>query len=1064
MRISTLVKSSLLLVLTLCFTLSGVMAQERTVTGTVTSSEEGPLPGVNIILKGTSTGTVTDLDGNYSITVPGPDAVLMFSSIGYTTEEIKVGDQTVINVVMTPDITALKEIVVTGYTTQSRRNISSSITSVNTEQLKTLPSSNIAEQLQGRAAGVNVVNSGEPGAPIMLRIRGYGTINNNEPLYIVDGVPVQQWTIADLNPNDVESIQVLKDASAASIYGARAANGVIIITTKTGKATGKTNLSFDGFFGVQTPSNMPDMLDPQGLADVIYAAMDNAGVEISHPQYSRSDGTWGVPDWLIPQGYVGSVDVSDYDFWDPAKRYTKANKTGTKWFDEIFAPAPVQDYNLSATGGSEKGQYALSFGYYDMEGVLKTTYYKRYTLRANTMFNIHDRVRVGETFNISYKEKTGTPGGRRGTGNAISNAFREPEIIPIYDEGGNYAGTGVGGMNNPSNPVAMIQRNRDNIGKSLRLVGSVYLEADILKGLTFKTAFNPNFGITFENVNFNIANFEDSEPSSNHSLNQSSRNSYNWTWYNTLTYNKTFKEDHNLSVLVGTEAINNYSTWFGAGRVKYFSTDLAYRHLDAGEENMTNYGSTDEWSLFSLFAKVDYNYKGKYLVSGTIRRDGSSRFGANNRYGVFPAFSAAWRISDEAFMQGLNWMNDFKIRAGWGQTGNQQIPNYTYVTTFGPSLGIAGYDINGTNTSALVGFHSAQFGNPDVKWEATTTLDIGFDMTLFNNALTLEFDWYKRNTSDMLMGVPLPTTAGIANDPQVNIGEVENKGVDLTVMYNSPEENDFKWGIGLNFSQYKNEVIKLDNPDRKIWGGQYRTFYSTQTAEGHPLGSFFGYKIIGIFQNEEEVINADADHGFTDPASGVGRWKYEDVNGDGVINSDDRTWIGSPHPDFTMGIPLNLAYKGLQLNMFFYGSFGNDLINANKYFTDFVQIFQNSQKGARTLQSWGMPGVDPQTAILPQINQNAPSREVAPSTYMVEDGTYFRMKQLTLGYDFNTRNWTTVERLRIYFQANNLFTISNYTGIDPMVEPSSNHDYDLGVDNGQYPVVKSFMLGVNVTF
>lgn len=1062
MRISTLVKSSLLLVLTLCFTLSGAMAQEKTVTGTVTSSEEGPLPGVNIILKGTAQGTVTDLDGNFSLTVPGPDAVLQFSSIGYTSEEITVGDQSVINVVMTPDITALEEIVVTGYTTQSKRNISSSIATVDPEELKTLPASNVAEQLQGRAAGVTVLNSGEPGAPVMLRIRGFGTINNNDPLYIVDGTPADKWTVADLNPNDVESIQILKDASAASIYGARAANGVIIITTKTGTSTGKSNITFDGYYGVQQPSNLPVMLNSQQLADVIREAQTNAGVGLSHPQYVLPDGSWGLPDYLIPQGYVGSLDESDYNFNDKLKRYTRANKAGTDWLDEIFAPAAIQNYNIGATGGSDKGQYAFSFGYFDQQGVLKETSFKRYTMRANTMFSVHDRVRVGETFNISYKERVGTPGGRMGTGNAISMAMRQPSIIPIYDVGGNFAGTGVGGMNNPSNPVAMLERNKNNVGKSLRLIGSIFVEADIIEGLTFKTAFNPNFSLTFEDKNFGIMNPEDSEPSSNHSLSQSSSNWLNWTWYNTLTYNKTFAENHNLSVLVGTEAIDNYGTWFGASRVKYFSTDLAYRHLDAGEDGINNYGNADEWSLFSLFAKVDYDYKGKYLVSATIRRDGSSRFGSENRYGIFPAFSAAWRLSDEAFMQGAGWLNDLKIRGGWGQTGNQQIPNYTYVTTFAPSLGEAGYDLNGSNSTALVGFHSSQFGNPDVKWEATTTLDIGFDMTMLNNALSIEFDWYNRTTTDMLMGVPLPTTAGEASSPQVNIGEVNNKGIDLTINYNSPQDRDFRWGVGVIFSQYKNEVVKLDNPDRKIWGGGYRTFSSELTAEGHPIASFYGYKILGIFQNEGEVTSAP-DHGFTDAATGVGRWKYEDVNGDGTITSADRTFLGSPHPDFTLGLPVNFSYKGFDLNLFFYGSFGNDILNANKYFTDFVQIFQDSQKGERTLQSWGMPGVDNATAILPQINQNAPDREVAPSTYMIEDGTYFRMKQMTLGYNFNTRNWTAVERMRIYFQANNLFTISNYTGIDPMIDQNG-EDTDIGVDRGQYPVVKSFMLGVNVTF
>ncbi len=1050
-----------LFMLSLVFSAGVVLAQERTVRGTVTAEDEGPLPGVNIFIQGTTVGTISDLDGSYQLEVPGPDAVLVFSSVGYETQTATVGDRSVIDIVLVPDVTALQEVVVTGYTTQSRRNVSGAISSVEPEEIQEMPVSNMSQALQGRAPGVNVTYSGEPGGGIQLRIRGFGTINNNNPLYILDGTPVSAGDIQALNPNDVESIQILKDASTASIYGARAANGVVIITTKKGRTDRKTSVTFDSYVGLQQPSNIPELLNPQELADVLWAAQQNAGFSPTHQQYG-SGASPTLPNYIIPTA-ANSADESAYDFED--NPITRANKEGTDWLDEIFEPASIQSYNVTAQGGSDMGQYSFSLGYFNQDGVVIHTGYNRYSMRLNTLFNIGDRLRVGETFMLAFEDRNGISGGRQGTGNAISMAFRMPSLIPVYDVGGNFAGTRAAGFNNPNNPVASQILGKDNINQFIRTIGSIFAELDVIEGLTLKTSFNTNFGMTYRNQWFGFRGEWNAEPSPVNSLNEYRSSSLNWTWYNTLTYNKTFADVHNVQVLVGTEAIENTWSNLQGARVNYFSENPIYRVLNAGEGNPTNSGGLSEWTLFSLFGKVDYDFDGKYILSATVRRDGSSRFGADNRFAVFPAFSAAWRLSDESFMQGVTAIDDLKLRFGWGQTGNQEIGTYTFASTFGPSVDFSAYDITGSQNNVVVGFDSRVFGNPDVKWETTTTLDIGFDLAMLNNRLGIEFDWYQRTTTDMLLQVPVSSLAGIASNPFRNVGEMENNGMDIGINWDNRSPGDFNWSIGANLTMYKNEVVKLVNEDQNIDNGGFRSFAATRTTEGQPIGSYYGYRILGVFMSEEEVNNHISQAG-----AAVGRWKYEDVNGDGELTADDRDFLGSPHPDLIFGVPMKFSYRNLTLDLFWNGTFGNELFNANLYWTSFVQTFQNSQKGKDILDSWGFQGQNQRAdARLPEISQNAPSHEIAPSTYYIQDGSYVRLKQLILGYNVPTANLNWIQNLRVYFQAVNLLTFTDYNGIDPEVSTDNNvygggADLDIGVDRGQYPVVKNFQLGLNVTF
>lgn len=1056
-KLVLLLRRSGLFLLGLLFCMS-VSAQ---VSGVVTDGQTGdPLIGASIFVKGTSTGTISDIDGSYTIDAPG-SGVLVFSFVGYEELEVPVSNRSNVDVTLQVG-KLLDEVVVTGYTAQSKRNISGAVSVVSADEIQQIPVSNVAQALQGKASGVTVVSDGRPGGGLSLRIRGISTINNNEPLYVVDGTPVDSWTIQDINPQDIESIQVLKDASAASIYGVRAANGVVIISTKKGSVTGDSKIRLDVYYGSQSPGKGPEFLTPQQLADATWAYQKNAGIAPTHPQYG-SGATPALPTYIIPVG-ANTADESTYNYI--TNGIAKANKAGTDWYKETFESAPMINLNLSASGGSEQGQYSLSAGVFKQDGVVIHSGYERYSLRANSLYRALDgKLRFGENLSVAYAEATDNTGGRLNENAALSMVYRMPSIIPVLDVGGNYAGTRASGFNNPNNPVAQLTRRKDNVGKSMRLLGSAYVEVDIIEGLTVKSSINANFGLTFENRNYQIKNVEASEPASSATFDQRVDNSRVITWYNTATYTKNLDNTHNFTVLAGTESITDVYTPFGAGRVNYFSDNLAYRHLNTGSDGISNFGFVSESAIFSLFGKIDYDYKGKYILSATIRRDGSSRFAAGNRFGIFPSFSAAWRLSDESFFDDIAFFDDLKIRAGWGKVGNQNIPLNTYLDLFSPDAGTSGYAIGGGNNSATVGINSSQFGNPDVTWETTTQLNVGFDASVLDNKLTVSFDWYDRKTEDMLLGVPRPSLSGLAGNPQVNVGTMKNTGVDLALNYSNQVSRDLTYSIGLTFSKYKNEVVALNDPDQFISGGNFREYQASRTTAGQPIGAFFGYDILGIFQTQ-----AEADAHATQPVNAPGRFKYRDANIDGVINADDRVFLGSPHPDFAYGVNGSVNYKGFDFGVFVQGVQGNAVFNGNLLFTDFFSYFTNSQKGAGILNSWGYPGANNAEATIPQLNQNSPSIELESSSHYVEDGSYLRLKTLTLGYTLPSSSLSKVgfDNVRFYLQGNNILTISDYSGLDPEIGVRNVYgggaDLDIGVDRGNYPVVKSITVGLNVSF
>lgn len=1066
----------------LCWLLCvGAYAQERKVSGRVIDgNDNNALPGANVVIKGTQTGMVTDANGQFSLSVPAGRDVLTISAIGYVAQDITIGSRTTINVTLSPDVKTLNEVVVTGYGAQAKRDITGAVATVDTKQLLSVPATNVGQALQGRVAGVTVGNENAPGGGVMVRIRGFGTINDNSPLYVIDGVPTK-GNLNTLNLNDVESMQILKDASAASIYGSRAGNGVVIITTKKGKA-GKPKFTYDMYYGSQRHGKLLDMLNTQEYANLIWESRKNSGVVAAngnplHSQFGNGPSPV-IPDYILPSGaFEGDPRVArnpdgtyvNYNNDINSPKFlliTKANKEGTNWMEEIFKVAPIQNHQIGVSGGGENGRYAMSLNYFNQDGIMRYTGYKRYSLRSNTEFNITKRVRVGQNFQVAYGERIGQPSGNNTESNPISFAYRIQPIIPVYDVAGNFAGTRGGDLDNAFNPMADLYRNKDNVQKEIRLFGNAYAEVDILPNLTARTSFGIDYNL-FNYRNYSIRNIEASEARGSNSLTTSNSYEWTWTWYNTLTYNISLGDRHRFNVIAGTEAIKNYFESFDASRTNFAVDDIENRYLSAGTGVQTNNGGASNWRLASEFAKINYALDDKYLLDLTVRRDRSSRFSPEYRSAVFPAASVGWRVSKEAFFRPLTFVDDLKFRAGWGQTGNQEIGNYNSFTQFSTNPITSFYDINGTRTSAVPGYELTQFGNAKAKWETTTSLNIGFDATLLKNKLGINFDWYTRTTSDMLFPVQAPLTQGVATVPFQNIGSMRNRGVDLMINYGDKiGTSGFSYNIGANFSTYRNVVTKTNgDPSTQYFGiNDERIQNFVVTQQNYPIASFFGYTIDGIFQTNEEAKAWPVQFGNAASENVAGRFKFRDINGDGKIDSQDLSIIGNPHPSFTYGLNLNLNYKNFGLTIFGQGVQGNQIFNYTKYWTDFP-TFGGNRSTRMLYQSWRPGATD---AILPQL-RSSDQVSIQPSTYYLESGSYFRMKNIQLTYQLPQG---LLSRLKlgtasVYVQGQNLFTITKYSGMDPEVNLrnySAGNDRQIGVDGGSYPVAKTVLVGLNLSF
>jgi TonB-linked SusC/RagA family outer membrane protein len=828
------------------------------------------------------------------------------------------------------------------------------------------------------------------------------------------------------------------------------------------------------YYGTQSPASGWDLLNTQGMADLTWLAYKNAGQPPPSTQYG-SGANPVIPYYILAGPYAGLTNPNDpkadpslykLDLDNPANNYliVAANQTGTNWYDEITRNAPIMNHNLAVSGGADRSRYMMSLDYFDQQAVIIESFYKRYTFRVNTEFNVKKNIRIGENMQLLISEDNSVGNdGNNGEGTEIGMAYRNQPIIPVYDIAGNYAGSKAPNLGNASNPVAQRQRAKDNRGQQTALFGNVYAEVDFLRHFTARSSI----GGQINNGNyyyFNFKTYENSENNTGNSYVEGFNRYRSWTWTNTLQYKNVINDVHDISALVGTEAVEDWGRNIEGTRINYFIEDYNFRALSSGGASGARAEGSPytPTSLYSLFGQFNYVYNDKYLASFTIRRDGSSRFGPENRYGVFPAFSVGWRVSRESFMRDISWITDLKIRGSWGQMGNQAgISAANALDQYRTGPGSSNYDLGGTSSSTFQGFQLSFIGNPAGKWETNTTTDIGFDATLFGGKTELIFDWYNKQATDLLyplQGFIYQGAAAVTNPAFFNVAEMKTSGIDLMLTQRAIIGG--KNGVSLNgtftFTTYDNEIEKLAEgiPFFETRGSRIGNFI--RNAPGQAYSSFFGYKVVGLFQDAADVSKSPVQD-----AAAPGRFKYADLDGDNKITDADRTFLGSPNPDFTYGLQLNAGWHGFDLGMFFYGAQGKEAMNYVKWWTDFFPSFQGNKSSDLLNNSWSTTN----TGAKVPIAENASnfSNNTVVNSYYLEDASYFRMKNLTIGYTLPTSlsSKAKIDKVRVYFQATNLFTLTPYNGLDPELIGA---DGAAGVDEGIYPTVKQFLFGLNINF
>jgi TonB-dependent starch-binding outer membrane protein SusC len=1061
--------------------LSSMAFSQRKITGKVIAGDDNTgLPGATVQVKGTDKGSITDGEGVYSLDLPADANTLVVSSVGYLTQELAVGASNTIDVTLLSDDKTLSEVVVTGYGSQSKRDITGAVATLESAKLLNVPASNLGQALQGKVAGVTVGNDNSPGGGVSVRVRGFGTINDNSPLYIVDGTPTK-GSLTSINPNDIESIQVLKDASAASIYGARAGNGVVIVTTKKGKL-GKAKITYDAYYGTQNAGKGFDLLNSKEYLDLYWRGrtlLANAStlkdgnlpanpVYPNVPFFGGAVATPRYPDYVTAQGGVLEGDPkADPALYNFANRYLiyKVDKNGTDWFNEVFKSAPIQNHQIGVSGASENARYSLGFNYFDQDGIMQYTNFKRYSVRANTEFKVANRVRIGENIQVAYADRVGQSNGNQSENNPVAFIHRLQPFIPVKDINGYYAGTfGDPALSNSLNPVAELYRNKDNNNKNVRIFGNIYADLDLMKELTFRSSFGVDYDL-FNNRTYRANDPESAEMAGLNRLTANNAYEWTWTWYNTVTYSKTFAEKHRFNIIAGVESIKYYFETLNAGRTGFVLDDLSNRYLNAGSKDLTNNNTGGEWRLASEFGKLNYAFNDRYLLDVTYRRDRSSRFAPNFRVATFPAVSAGWIVSKEDFLKNTP-ISFLKLRAGWGQTGNQEIGLYNAFSTFASSPESSNYSLTGSPTSSQQGYELGQFGNSQAKWETTTSTNFGLDAKFLKDKLNFSLDVFSRRTTDMLFPVEIQFTQGVANAPFRNIGEMLNTGIELGLGYDAAINKDLSISANVIFSTYRNEVVKTNGNPATLYPGfsnlRLPTGTVSYTQQGRPIASFYGLTIDGIFQTDKEA--SDYLPQFGGSYNKAGFFKYKDTNGDGKISNDDIGFIGSPHPDFTYGMNLGVNYKGFALDIMGQGVQGNKIFNFTRYWTDF-STFAGNRSHTALNDSW-LPGkTDAKLAIFGYSESISSS----PSTYYLEDGSYFRLTNIQLTYNIPTSISSKIglSNMAVYFQGQNLLTITKYSGLDPDINArnfAAGSDRMLGVDESAYPSYKALLFGVRVGF
>jgi TonB-linked SusC/RagA family outer membrane protein len=978
-----------------------LFAQAKKINGTVTDSSGRGIPLVTITEKGTKNSTVTGSDGNFNFNVSDTNSVLIISSVGYVTKEIKVNDETSFNIVLPVSVSSLGEVVVVGYGTQRKKDVTGAVTTINTKNFNSIPVSNAGEAMQGKAPGVQVISSGSPGSNVTFRIRGTGTINNADPLLVIDGVPTDA-PLNNLNPDDIASVDVLKDASAAAIYGSRGANGVVLITTKHG-AEGKGHLSFDFFTAWQKATSVVKMLNAPQFAALNNELLTN-GNQNKNPAFANPD-TLGV---------------------------------GTNWLGALFRTAPMQNYSLAYSGGSDKYNYYVSGSVLDQKGIVINTGYKRYTVQFNSQAKVLNWLRFGNNVTLTADEK---PSGSYD----IRSAMAANPVQAIYNKDGSYSNV----LGNPlwygdiTNQIGTSNINQNDT-KGYNILGSVYAEASLLPGLKFKSTAGIQASFFDSRSWAPVYNFQPNPQTAAYLAEQFNK-SLTYLWDNYFTYDKILGADHHVTVLAGASAQNNRFDYLSGNKTNFPSNLTQQLNSGTGQANVG--GDASEWALLSFMGRINYSYKDKYLVTATLRRDGSSRFGTDNKYGTFPSASAAWRISKEDFFK-VNFINDLKLRAGYGITGNQNIGNYSFAS----ALQIAQYNFNNNAVSIV---YPLVLPNPRVQWEQVEQSNIGLDATMFNNRVSVTVDAYIKNTSKMLVPAVVPVTTGYSSTivPSINAGSMQNKGIEIGVLTKNIT-GAFTWNTGFNISFNQNEIKSL-NDSTPLFVDNYglnANFGIDQT--GHPANEFYGYVTDGIFQNQKDVDNhAEQQAGTTAyNSTSPGDIRFKDLNSDGVINAGDRTYIGNPNPKFIYAMNNSFAYKGFDLSIFLQGVYGNKIFNANNIYQEGMSTAQNQTE--RTLSRWEGEGKE---NYMPRAIYGDPNQNARVSTRYIEDGSYLRIKNVTIGY---TLPMQLVQRIkfssvRIYASCLNLATFTHYSGFDPEVGVN-------GVDYSVYPVTRTISIGVNL--
>ena len=1014
-----------------------VWGQQLQVQGNVSDKSNGePLIGVSVVEKGTQNGTVTDFDGNFSLSVSA-NATIVISYVGYKTQEAT-ASQTM-NIKLEEDAELLDELVVTGYTSQRKADLTGAVSVVSVNDLKKQNENNPMKALQGKVPGMTISADGSPAGNATIRIRGIGTLNNNDPLYIIDGVPTKAG-MHELNGNDIESIQVLKDAASASIYGSRAANGVIIITTKRGEE-GKVKVDFDASVTASMYTNKMSVLNAEQFGQVMWQAYVNDGMN------PNNNGLGYNYDWgYDANGYPVLNKVWMNKYLDAAGTTPSAD---TDWFDQVTRTGIVQQYNLAVSQGSKHGHSFFSVGYYKNLGIIKESDFDRFSARANSEYKfINDKVTIGENFTLNRTSEVVAPGG------FLQNALQFNPSLPVYTTDGEWAGP-VGGYPDRENPLARLNRNKDNRYQYWRMFGNAYLDIEAYKGLHIRTTAGIDYAQKRQRF-FKYPITEGTVATTTNGVEAKQEHWMKWMWNAIATYNFEVGK-HRGDAMIGIELNRENDVWFSGYKEDFTILNPDYMWPDAGTGTAQAYGCASGYSLLSYFGKFNYSYADRYMASLTLRRDGSSRFGKNNKFATFPSVSLGWRISQEPFMEKATVLDDLKLRASWGQTGNQEISNDARYTIYKANYGVnenggqsygTGYDIAGTNGGVTLpsGFMRDQLGNDDLRWETTTQTNIGIDFALFGNQFYGSFDWFYKTTDDILLYMNGIAAMGEGSSQWINAGSMKNLGEELVLGYRG-QTGDFKWDITGNISRYNNTITKL--PETVAANGTYGG-NGVKSVVGHPLGSQVGYVCEGIFRSQEDIDNHATQNG-----AGLGRMMWKDLNGDGVITEADQDWIYSPVPAFTYGMNFYFEYKGLDLTLFFQGVQGVDVISDLKKETDLWAglNISNLNKGTRLLDAWSP--TNPNSNI-PALTLSDNNNEKRVSSYWVENGSYLKLKNIQLGYNLpeSALKKMHMQRWRFFLSAQNVFTIKSksFSGLDP-----ENPNFG-------YPIPLNITLGTNVSF